>query len=194
MSTPDTLAGRPEAPATKRRRWAWPVVAIGALILGIAIGGGGGGAAPDPTTTDAYQAVAAERDDALSAADTADARADAEGGATLATRERELDDRAATLDSRESDLTTREAVVTATEQQVAANQIQIGTWTVGIDIEPGTYRTLDPVTEMCYWGIYTSGTNKADIIDNDLVQGGNPTVTLGDGQDFENGCGVWGKQ
>ena len=44
-----------------------------------------------------------------------------------------------------------------------------GTWTVGVDIAPGTYRTEHAVTSgMCYWGIYRSGTNGAVIIANDV--------------------------
>lgn len=59
---------------------------------------------------------------------------------------------------------------------------------------PGTYRTAEAVTGSCYWGIYRSATNGDDILENDIVQGGLPTVTLSEGQDFENGCGVFVKQ
>jgi hypothetical protein len=82
----------------------------------------------------------------------------------------------------------------AAETKAAADRIEIGTWTVGVDIEPGTYRTAEAVTSTCYWGIYRSGSNGADIIQNGLVQGGYPTVKLKKGQDFENGCGVFVKQ
>jgi hypothetical protein len=150
--------------------------------------------------SDEYLALEAERDELRATVDAAQERADdaeaqaAEQTAVLDEREGTLDDRQAELEGRETDVAAREAAVTATEDAIAASQIQIGTWTVGIDILPGTYRTAEPVTSACYWGIYRSGTNKADIIDNDIVEGGVPTVTLSEGQDFENGCGVWNKQ
>jgi hypothetical protein len=47
---------------------------------------------------------------------------------------------------------------------------------------------------MCFWGIYKSGTNGAEIIANDVVTGGRPTVTLKTGQDFDSSrCGRWAK-
>jgi hypothetical protein len=73
--------------------------------------------------------------------------------------------------------------------------IREGNWTVGVDIEPGTYRTSAKVTSTCYWGIYRTGSNGSDIIDNDIVTGGRPSVTLSPGQDFETTrCGSWSKQ
>lgn len=72
--------------------------------------------------------------------------------------------------------------------------IEQGIWTVGVDIPPGTYRVTAPVEEGCYWAITKSGTNGDDIIANDLVSGGRPTVTVRKGQDFEtNDCGTWEK-
>ena len=99
------------------------------------------------------------------------------------------------IEAEEKALAEREAAVTVTEQQVAANTIGEGTWTVGVDVEPGTYRTQEPVTGSCYWAIFRSGTNKGDIVQNDIVKGGSPTVTIGAGQDFETSrCGSWVKQ
>jgi hypothetical protein len=104
--------------------------------------------------------------------------------------------RAAELETLSAEVAEREAAVTATEQQIAANTITEGMWTVGIDIEPGTYRTTEAVSSgSCYWGIYRSGTNGGDIIENDIVNGGFPTVTLSEGQDFSTQrCGSWVKQ
>jgi hypothetical protein len=105
------------------------------------------------------------------------------------------DQRAAELDQRERDLGVREAAVTAVEQQIAADSIREGTWTVGVDVAPGTYRTEAAVTGRCYWAITRSGTNGSDIVQNDNVSGGFPTVTLREGQDFENSrCGTFIKQ
>jgi hypothetical protein len=74
-----------------------------------------------------------------------------------------------------------------------APTIDEGTWTVGDDFPAGTYKLREPATSMCYWGIYKSGTNQGDIIENDIVTGGRPTVTLKKGQDFKSDCGVWVK-
>ncbi|KGM13568.1 hypothetical protein [Cellulomonas bogoriensis] len=132
----------------------------------------------------------AEQDDRIRAAEQDAAAAIAAAEESLA----DLEVRETELDEREAAIAAREEAVTATEERAAATQIDIGTWTVGVDVEPGSYRTVDAVTSTCYWGIYRTGTNKADIVDNDVVQGGYPSVTLREGQDFENGCGVWVKQ
>ena len=181
------------APAKKRRRWVWPVAAGGAFLLGIGMGGAGGGGA-DPTTTEEYQEVLEQRDRALAAAEAAESRAQARIDAADS-RQEQLAQRQSELDTREAAVAAREAAVTGAEQQAAANQVGDGIWTVGRDIEPGTYRTIDAVTDTCYWGIYRSGSNGADIIENDIVTGGFPTVTLTDGQDFNsNRCGTWARQ
>ncbi|UFU03768.1 hypothetical protein LQF12_03925 [Ruania suaedae] len=142
-----------------------------------------------------------ERDTAADRADTAEsqvARAqrraeDVESAAEdrlagLDEREIELDERASALDEREEELA-------GAERRQAETRITNGTWTVGVDIAPGTYRTTDAVSGTCYWGIFRSGTNKDDIIQNDIVSGGRPTVTLREGQDFESSrCGTWDQQ
>jgi hypothetical protein len=101
----------------------------------------------------------------------------------------------AELDGRAAELAEREAAVTAVEQQIAANSIGTGIWTVGVDVEPGTYRVSESLTGYCYWAIYRTGSNGRDIIENDGPTGGFPTVTLSVGQDFENSrCGTFVKQ
>ena len=103
----------------------------------------------------------------------------------------ELAAREAELEQREAEVAAREAAVAETEAQVAAGTITEGIWTVGVDIEPGTYRATG-VPEDCYWAITTSGSNGADIIENGIPGGGNPTVTLEEGQDFTTTrCGDW---
>ena len=167
-----------------------------AFLVGIAAGGG----SADPVESPEYTALSAELDTAEAATETADARAEsaettaAAKASALETRSNDLDAQSAELDARQVALEAREAAVTTTEQQIAATQIANGTWTVGTDIEPGSYRTAEAVTSMCYWAILRSGTNGADIVENDLPKGGFPTVTLSAGQDFENSCGVWNKQ
>lgn len=68
-----------------------------------------------------------------------------------------------------------------------------GVYTVGLDIKPGTYRVTEPVTGAdCYWSITKTGSNGSNIIQNAIVEGGYPTVTLKRGQDFESvRCGSW---
>ena len=198
MASHDTGPRVDEAPTPARRppwrRWLWPAATAGALVLGVALGGG------DGVTSEDMAAVADERDvlaQQLEEAQDAARRAEDELTAqqtVIETRRADLDDREAELGERSAALDEREAAVTQTEEAVAAGRVEIGTWTVGLDIQPGTYRTAEAVTSTCYWGIYRSGTNGDDIVQNDIVQGGFPTVTLQEGQDFENGCGVFVKQ
>lgn len=78
----------------------------------------------------------------------------------------------------------------------AAPEIREGVWTVGVDIPPGTYRTIADVGSSCYWEISKTGGDGGifDIIDNDLPGGGRPQVSLQVGQDFKtNRCGTWQK-
>lgn len=89
----------------------------------------------------------------------------------------------------------REEAVTGAEAIKAKNTFGDGTRTVGRDIEPGTYIPTADVGSSCYWGIYATGTNGSDIVDNDLPGGGRPSVTLSEGQDFKSSrCGSWTKQ
>ncbi|SFB33320.1 hypothetical protein SAMN05421867_11549 [Cellulomonas marina] len=177
------------APSRRRgRRWLWPAAAVLCLVVGISIGGGDAG-----VSASRYDAVVAERDDLEDQLAVATAAVQDAQGAT-ADEQGALGERSAELDAREAALHAREDAVVQIEQTVAASQIGIGTWTVGVDLEPGTYRTAEPVTSTCYWGIYRSGTNGEDILQNDIVNGGHPTVTLAEGQDFENGCGTFVKQ
>lgn len=75
----------------------------------------------------------------------------------------------------------------------ATPTIREGTWTVGTDFPPGTYRTTADVGSSCYWQITKAGGNEiTDIIANDFPGGGRPQVTLEAGQGFKtNRCGTW---
>ena len=169
------------------RRWAVPAaVAAAALAVGCAAGIGIGRAS-DPVTEDEYQTLHGRYQEALDDAETA-----RENSRQVAENVRALEDQ---LAQQAADLAAREAAVTAVEEQAARNSIENGIWTVGVDIEPGTYRASEPIVGDCYWAIYTSGTNGDDIIENDIPTGGFPTVRLSAGQDFENnGCGTFVKQ
>ena len=198
------LASEPPKPPKERRRRKWLALpaafAAGGLLLGAAAGAGIMASLSDPTKSEEYRDLLVlkdDRDERISelTADTrrAESRAETvEDG--LAARRAQLDEREEKLVAAEGQIRAREEAVTATEQAVAARSVGPGTWTVGIDIEPGTYRTQEAVLGQCYWAILRSGSN-GDIIENDIVSGGFPTVTLSVGQDFEhNRCGTFVKQ
>src|SRR6476469_5659905 len=63
------------------------------------------------------------------------------------------------------------------------DQISDGTKSVGPDIPPGTYRVVG-AGDQCYWAITKTGSNGGSIVNNH-IGGGNLTVTLQVGQDFE---------
>lgn len=81
----------------------------------------------------------------------------------------------------------------------AGSTIADGTWLVGTDIEPGTYRTLVPEGElitMCYWARLSDVTGEG-IITNDIgSEPGQQMVVeiLDTDVAFESsGCGTWEK-
>lgn len=189
----------PTPPAPRQpRNWArWAILAgvlAGGLVVGGGIGIGIGLASSDPTQSDEYHALQGDLKTSQSAIATAEQRArEAEQKGRLA--ENAAAQRQAELDKSAAAVTAREQAVAAVEQRIVATSIKEGTWTVGRDVEPGTYTTATAVTGSCYWGIYRSGSNGSDIIDNDNVKGGFPTVTLSEGQDFTNNrCGTFVKQ
>ncbi|EMY35812.1 hypothetical protein D477_002441 [Arthrobacter crystallopoietes BAB-32] len=181
------------------------------VIAGVVLLGGGigiGSALTDPTASEEYASLAAANDAMESSREDLqidyDAlKADYDVMASgIDERETQAEEREAALEKGEAELKEAEAAVAEREKKVsgaekekAENTIREGTWTVGVDIAAGTYRTTDSVGSTCYWGIYTSGTNGDDIIANDIPGGGRPTVTLSKGQDFNTTrCGTWEKQ
>lgn len=190
-----------------RRKLAWYWVAgaaallfVGGTVLGTTI--------PDPKKSDAYVALQSEKDGVAGQLTSLQGRFDSLAAgikgreAAVTTREAAVDKGAASVKTAEAAVKTAEAAVKTREDAVAgaekakaANTIKEGTWTVGVDVEPGTYRANSDVTSSCYWGIYRTGSNGSDIIDNDIVSGGRPSVTLSAGQDFKTSrCGTWSKQ
>jgi hypothetical protein len=204
---PSELEAPPDAAAPKRSRKKRIFVVTAAVVLlgsGIAFGT----VLPDPKTSEAYTALAGEkstveteRDAALSSYASLKGKYDTlQNGissreAKVSTRETEVGKADAAVKSAEAAVKAREEAVTGAEKTKAANTISDGTWTVGTDIAPGTYRATADVGSSCYWGVYATGSNGSNIIDNDLPGGGRPSVALSAGQDFKSSrCGKWEKQ
>lgn len=181
-----------------RIRWYWAVsAAVVTLIGGTAIGA----TLPDPTKSDEYVALQSQKDGVSADLAKLQSRYNTLNSSisgresTISTKESALTVRESAVKAAEDNVKKREEAVTAAEKAKAANTIKEGTWTVGRDIEPGTYRTTADVAGSCYWGIYRTGSNGSDIVDNDIVTGGRPSVTLSAGQDFKSSrCGSWLKQ
>lgn len=170
---------------------------------------------PDPTRSDQFVALSAEKQELDESLNTLEddyrslrrKYAEFHGGIQdrerdVAAANREVEERESAaaaaeeaVKAAEAAVKKREDAVSGAEAKQAANTVVEGTWTVGVDIEPGTYRTREDVGSSCYWGIYTTGTNGDDIQANDIPGGGRPTVTLVQGQDFRTSrCGAWQKQ
>lgn len=167
------------------------------LIGGIAVGA----TLPDPTKSDEYVALQSQKDGVSADLAKLQSRYNTLNSSisgresTISSKESAITVRESAVKAAEDSVKKREDAVTAAEKTKAAQTIKEGTWTVGKDIEPGTYRTTADVTGSCYWGIYRTGSNGADIVDNDIVTGGRPSVTLSVGQDFKSSrCGSWLKQ
>lgn len=183
----------------------------GLLLAAVVLFGGGGvtGAVlVDPTGSEEYAAL--ETSKKLVDSKLAQAESDYEGlqedydvmAGGIRKREVDVEKREAVvaasdekMKAAEAAVKAREDAVTGAEKTKAANTVGDGTWVVGSDIAPGSYRTAQPVGSSCYWGVYRSGSNGSDILDNDLPGGGHPVVTLAEGQDFKSSrCGTWEKQ
>lgn len=200
----------PEQPAQKkgkpgRKKRAFATVAVLALLAGATAVGT---TLPDPKNSDAYVALAGEKSAVESERDSSKAsytsmkskhdtlqNGMAAREAKVTAREGEVGKADAAVKAAEAAVKVREEAVTGAEKTKAANTVGDGTWTVGTDIEPGTYRAVADVGSSCYWGIYATGSNGSNIIDNDLPGGGRPSVALSAGQDFNSTrCGKWEKQ
>lgn len=185
--------------------------AVASVLVAVLLLGGGfwlGKATTDPSNSDEYIALEATAQKAAADRDVFRGQLEEAQGEVAAIRSAAVkqDDamllREAAVKKAEDELKIqadgvkkREAAVSGAEKKQAANTVGDGTWVVGVDIEPGTYKAKSAVGSSCYWGIYTSGSNGDDIIANDIPGGGLPTVNLAAGQDFKSArCGTWAKQ
>lgn len=198
----DSDVGKVSPAAVGRKRGGVKIVA--ALLMGAMLIGGGfwiGKATTDPTTSTEYAALGTkaaaadkDRDLYLEQRDILQQKV-ATMEVAVGKREDAVLLAEAALKTNAEGVKKREDAVTGAEKTQAANAVADGTWVVGVDIEPGTYKAKADVGSRCYWGIYATGSNGDDIINNDIPGGGLPSVTLAAGQDFKSArCGSWTKQ
>lgn len=151
-ATPTPPAGWHKHPTTGKQTWwdgtAWTdqvkpkkrvsmtvfwITAAAALVFGVIVGSAGSGGA-NAALEESEERIAQleaqleqwkSRDDALTEAESA-------------------------LEDREAEVAAREEAVGAVEAEIAANTIPgSGIYLVGVDIQPGTYRSVD--NSGCYW-------------------------------------------
>lgn len=209
--TPSLTPEEPVRKSNATKSWLIPLI-VGVLALGI------GGAAGFFLWSDA-DAVAKvetltktnkELDGQLKAANTeietlqngmTDGQADLKSQqADLLEQQKELETAQAELKTQQQELEDakkeNDAKSPAPEEKENTVVITEGRWTVGEDIDPGTYKSTTPVEEdNCYWAITKTGSNGDDIVSNDFGVKGSLTVVLESGHDFESAnCGTWTKQ
>lgn len=185
QDAPQRAVSVPGPPVTGRRRWVTPVIAIGTFLLGLIIGGAGKGGSDEPPSSQA------ESEPAPTVTVTADPTQEQQ--TLLDERSAELDGRQGELDTRQGDLDAREAAITSAELLFDQNNLQPGSYIVGTDIQPGTWRTTGTVTGLCYLG-QNSGN---DIMWNDISDGGQAIATVenvpGTIFEFNTDCGPMAK-
>lgn len=210
---PDGGGRRQKTAGGKRmRRWATPlIVGVFAFTIGVAAGAGGdteevASAGDLDAEIEAAVAEVEEERDALAAelAEVESERAGFAGELEGVTAER--DDIAGDIDDaraeRDEALERVEAIEAENEEARAAAEAEAeaaepsasfgnGTWRVGEDIDPGTYRTDGG--SGCYWERLSGFSGEfGDIISNDFLSGPS-TVTIqeGDAGFASQGCGTW---
>lgn len=160
-----------QQPATRKSgvpAWATVLCAVGMLLVGNLVGCGVGSSSSTPSEDDikSSQTYKDLESKYKAAKDSSSAKKD-----ELAKLDKEISDAQAKLDQ-----------LTGQVEQVKKNTLKDGTWTVGTDIEAGTYRASKEVGSDCYWSITAGGSNGSDIIANDIPGGGYPQFTVEDGQ------------
>jgi hypothetical protein len=197
--TEPAFNGPPASEAVTKEPWwkrKWFVGVVAGLI---GIGIGAASAAPAVEDSPEYKTLSGELDDAkseLSDAQAQASRVDEVDAATAANEKRseELDKRQSGLKDTEAALVKRERAVGIKETEIANNTISgEGTYAVGQDIKPGTYKSGAAASGNCYWQISTDP-NGADIINNNNSSG-QSLVTVSNGQYLTlSGCDDFVKQ
>ena len=204
-----------ETPDKGLKRSKWKILGtVGAALLLFGLGAiVGAGSEIDTTSLDQVNAeverlgndnealsagldeVTAERDEVVEILAGVTGQSD-EIAAEQARRTKDLDTRETELAELEQDLRDRETAIVGEEARIAAGTIPgDGIWTVGDEIEPGTYKSQGP-GQTCYWARLSGLSGEfGDIITNDL--GSAKTIVEISSSDvaFETtGCGEWVKQ
>lgn len=181
-------------PRLKRRRWPWIAGIIAAFVIGGAAGAVG---ETEPEVVTETEIVTEEVE--VEPADVGERRS------ALDEREEELDEREGQLETREGDLDDREEELDALETSLEEEEEEpsdssapsttipgSGTFIVGEDIQPGTYRT-EGGTGLCYWARLSGLSGEFhDIITNGLPEGpGYVTIAASDVAFETSSCGQW---
>lgn len=199
--------GDPDAPeqSRKRRRWPWIVGIVAALLAGVGIGSSGD-PEPEVVTQTETETVTEEVkvEVEVEPADLEERRdAIAEDEESLDARTAELDDREEAMDAREEELVSQAEAETvpeeAEQEQVSASDSGSipgsGTFLVGEEIQPGTYRT-GGTSGFCYWARLSGLSGEfGDIITNDFSEGPSFVTIAETDVAFETSdCGEWTAQ
>ena len=195
MSTTPTAPAK--QPIYKKRWFLLTITALVALFVGVGIGSGS-----DVTTSPEYQEQAETLEQTETDLSAAEERIDEleadleEIAGDLPAREQAVDEAEAALEKREADVKKAEKAVARREKAVSATENRIenntvpgnGIFEVGVDIQPGTYKSGG--SGGCYYSV-NGDANGNNIISNNLTDG--PTsVSVSAGQWFETqDCADW---
>ena len=169
-----------------KARWV-PLVGIGVLGLIIGNATGGGEAPPVPPAPAAktvtitapvlpavtsVKPASAEEQAAIDAKNQAADEKSAAAQPAIDAKNQQADARTAALDKREAAVAAREKTVGGAEATARSNTIPgDGSFLVGKDIKPGTYRTTGPKSgDSCYWQ-RSGDPSGQNIIANDNISG-----------------------
>lgn len=179
-TAPTMPAGDPSLPWHRRHHRA---VFISSIVAAFLVGVGTGGAGPQADLERAQAEATAARgqvEEARADAERrvgeaeervagADRRAREEANRTLASARAKVRSDAAALSRRKAELDRREAKVSGLERTADRNSFEgEGTYVVGADIKPGTYRA--DASPGCYWARLAS-LDTSNIINNDNADG-----------------------
>jgi hypothetical protein len=162
----ETPQPKPAKPSLLRRKGVQLALAG---FIGLTIGASLGGT--DTADDTELVAMTAERDEAKAAAADAAGAAKKEMAAERQAMEQEIAAERDALAKQKADLDAREAAVSGKEAAAEANQFDgTGTYMVGTDIQPGTYRA--DASGGCYYARLSGlGGEIDDIISNDNADG-----------------------
>jgi hypothetical protein len=167
------------------RRWkTWQLLAIG--LLGLVLGSAVGNASKDQTVRKSQQAlVDAQADASRLRAELARQTVATSSPTTVPT----------TATTRPPSTTTIRSTTTTTTPGPATSFRGEGTYRVGVDIAPGTYRTAGPAAGrgLCYWARLSDLSGSFDaILANDNLEGpGSVTISSSDVGFKTSGCQTW---